>query len=106
MDFFGNVQNVEVEGGFTGNETAWQEELQAIERMINKAKRSHNGSMASLSQHSVESTERHVAKAVLKKEGAVKVNPDAGWGNQIVGTAALLGCLGVWAAGSWLEARA
>src|SRR6266702_2111825 len=32
MDFFGNVQNVEVEGGFTGNETAWQEELQAIER--------------------------------------------------------------------------
>lgn len=106
MDFFGNVQNVEVEGGFTGNETAWQEELQAIERMINKAKRRHNDSMASLSQHSVESTERHIAKAVLKKKGAVKVNPDAGWGNQIVGTVALLGCLGVWAAGSWLEAPA
>lgn len=106
MDFFGNVQNVEVEGGFTGNETAWQEELQAIERMINKAKRRHNESMASLSQHSVESTERQATKAVLKKEGAVKVNPDAGWGNQIVGAAALLGCLGVWAAGSWLETRA
>ena len=106
MDFFGNVQNVEVEGGFTGNETAWQEELQAIERIINKAKRRHNESMASPSQHSVKSTKRRVAKAVLKKEGAVKVNPDAGWGNQIVGTAALLGCLGIWAAGSWLEARA
>src|SRR4051812_12988408 len=46
MDFFGNVQNVEVEGGAIRNETAWQEDLAAIERMINEAKRRHNKSLA------------------------------------------------------------
>ncbi|OCL12283.1 hypothetical protein AOQ84DRAFT_312455 [Glonium stellatum] len=105
MDFFGNVQNVEVEGGFAGNETTWQEELQAIERMIDEAKRRHNESMVPLSQHPIENTERLVRKSVLKKEGAAKVNVDSSWGKQIVGAVALLGCLGVWAAGSWLEAQ-
>jgi glycosylphosphatidylinositol transamidase (GPIT) subunit GPI8 len=103
MDFFGNVQNVEVEGG-VGNETAWQEELQAIERMINDARKRHNESLAGAPLHEVE--QAPVAKASkpsLKKEGAARVKSDGGWSKQLAGVAALLGCVGVWAAGSWLE---
>src|ERR1700759_3682824 len=36
MDFFGNVQNVEVEG--KANETAWREDLAQIEQMIQRAR--------------------------------------------------------------------
>ncbi|KAF2493193.1 hypothetical protein BU16DRAFT_563371 [Lophium mytilinum] len=101
MDFFGNVQNVEVEGG-VGNETAWQEELQAIERMINDARRRHNESLTVLPEAEQAPTEK-VARPSLKKEGAARVNADGGWSKQFAGAAALLGCVGVWAAGSWLE---
>ncbi|OCK80295.1 hypothetical protein K432DRAFT_297948 [Lepidopterella palustris CBS 459.81] len=105
MDFFGNVQNVEVEGGAAGNDTAWQEDLQAIERMINEAKRRHNVSMAALSHHKVEKTQTQGPKPLLKRESASRVDADVGWGKQIVGATALLGCVGVWIAGSWLEAQ-
>src|SRR5205807_788569 len=74
MDFFGNVQNVEVEGGEAArNETQWKEELQAVERMIVEAKRRHNESLnvRPQAQHVVEE-----AKPVqrVRKEGAVKVD--------------------------------
>lgn len=103
MDFFGNVQNVEVEGGVQRNETQWQEELAAIERMITEAKRRHNESLspATKLQHVVE--EAKPAEPSLRKAGAIRVDEDAGWTKQIVGAAALVGCAGIWAAGSWLE---
>ncbi|KAF2465502.1 uncharacterized protein BDR25DRAFT_306633 [Lindgomyces ingoldianus] len=105
MDFFGNVQNVEVEGGIRRNETVWQEELAAIERMIVEAKRRHNETVNTRPQpqHVVEEAEVADAKRSLRKEGAVRVDEESGWTKQIVGAAALLGCAGVWAAGSWFE---
>ncbi|KAH7383272.1 peptidase C13 family-domain-containing protein [Pyrenochaeta sp. MPI-SDFR-AT-0127] len=101
MDFFGNVQNVEV-GGESKNETQWREELAAIDRMILEAKRRHNESLSAQPQaeHVVEE-----AKAVqsLRREGAVRVDEDQGWTNQAFGAAALVGCAGIWFAGTWLE---
>lgn len=105
MDFFGNVQNVEVESGVKRNETEWQEELKAIERMIEEAKRRHNETLYTSPQHAsvIEEVKAAEAKQQIRKEGAVRVNEETGWTKQIVGAAALLGCVGVWAAGSWLE---
>jgi phosphatidylinositol glycan class K len=56
MDFFGNVQNVELQGDGARNETQWREELEAIDRMILDAKRRHNESLAARpeAQHVVE----------------------------------------------------
>lgn len=100
MDFFGNVQNVELQE--SRNETQWKEELAAIDRMILEAKRKHNESLREQPQadHVVE-----VAKPAqsLKREGAVRVDEHQGWNKQIVGTAALVGCAGVWFAASLLE---
>ncbi|KAF3044283.1 glycosylphosphatidylinositol anchor biosynthesis [Didymella heteroderae] len=101
MDFFGNVQNIEVEGE-KRNETQWRQELEAIERMINEAKRRHNESLSvhPQAQHVVE--EAKPAQS-LRRQGAAMVQEEQGWSKQIVGAAALVGCAVAWAAGSWLE---
>jgi glycosylphosphatidylinositol transamidase (GPIT) subunit GPI8 len=107
MDFFGNVQNVEVEGGQGRNESEWRRELEAIEMMIEEAKRRHNESLAT-APHPVQVIEE--AKAVetmqaLRREGAMRVDEESGWKKQAVGAAALLGCVGMWVAGSWFEKK-
>lgn len=102
MDFFGNVQNVEVEG--RGNETEWKQDMAAIERMVQEARRRQNAS----SSAPVTESEGHATvqrQEPKRLQVAVKVNTDNVWGQRAVGAAALLGCLGVWAAGSWLESK-
>jgi len=104
MDFFGNVQNVEVESGKRRNETEWQAELKAIEMMIEEAKRRHNASLTTRphEKHVVEEA-KILEMPTQRREGAVRVDEEAGWKKQLVGTAALLGCAGLWAAASWFE---
>ncbi|KAH5565192.1 GPI-anchor transamidase [Parastagonospora nodorum] len=103
MDFFGNVQNVELQGEGR-NETQWKEELEAIDRMIADAKRRHNESLNAKPQVDVQHVVEE-AKPVqgLRREGAVKVDEEQGWSKQIAGAAALAGCVGVWLAGSLFE---
>jgi phosphatidylinositol glycan class K len=110
MDFFGNVQNVEIDAGNQKNETQWREELAAIDKMILEAKRRHNESLNARpqAQHAVEQAAAMEPQPPQppqgrKRPGAVKVDTESGWSKQIVGAAALLGFAGVWAAGSWLE---
>jgi glycosylphosphatidylinositol transamidase (GPIT) subunit GPI8 len=102
MDFFGNVQNVELQGEGR-NETQWREELAAIDKMIADAERRHNESLnlKSQAQHVVEEAKPVQA---IRREGAMKVGEEQGWSKQIVGAAALLGCAGVWLVGSLFEA--
>jgi phosphatidylinositol glycan class K len=102
MDFFGNVQNVELPGQGK-NDTQWKEELAAIDKMILDAKRRHNESL-NLKQREEHVVEQAKPVQALRREGAVKVDEEQGWSKQIVGTAALLGCAGVWLAGSLFEA--
>ncbi|KAF2849825.1 hypothetical protein T440DRAFT_425719 [Plenodomus tracheiphilus IPT5] len=101
MDFFGNVQNVEVEGG-KRNETEWKEDLRAIEKMILEAKRRHNESLSAKPQadHVVEKTKSSLN---VRREGAMRIDEEQGWTKRAYGAAALLGCAGVWLAGSLLE---
>lgn len=105
MDFFGNVQNVEVEGE-RKNQTLWEEELAAIDRMITEAKRRHNETLHSNLQPQPPPqpvVEEPTPVESLMREGAVKVDEEQAWAKQVVGAAALLGCAGIWLAGSWLE---
>lgn len=85
------------------NETQWREELAAIDKMIADAKKRHNESL------NVEAQTQHVVEEAtpvqaIRREGAMKVGEEQGWNKQIVGAAALLGCVGVWVAGSLFEA--
>ncbi|KAJ4295200.1 glycosylphosphatidylinositol anchor biosynthesis [Kalmusia sp. IMI 367209] len=105
MDFFGNVQNVEIDGGSQKNETQWREELEAIDKMILEAKRRHNESLhvRPRAQHVMEEVAATSQQHGIKRKGAVKVDAESGWAKQVVGAAALLGFAGIWAVGSWFE---
>jgi phosphatidylinositol glycan class K len=107
MDFFGNVQNVELDVGENRNETQWREELEAIGKMIEEANRRHNESLnlRPLAEHVVEEAEWIQLQQSIKKEGAVRVDGEAGWQKQMVGAAVVLGCASLWAVGSWFESR-
>lgn len=105
MDFFGNVQNVEIDGITTTNETQWKEDLAAIQKMIEQARKrqQHNesGKLDVQSQHIVEQAQP--PQNARREGGAVKVDEQQGWTKQAYGAVTLLGCAGVWLAGSLLE---
>ncbi|KAK8173117.1 peptidase C13 family-domain-containing protein [Phyllosticta citrichinensis] len=92
MDFFGNVQNVEMEG-VGRNETKLQEELEYLSRVIDEAKR----------RAANDEEVRVEPQRVKKFEGPARVMRDGGWSKQAVGVSALVGLAGVWAAASWFE---
>ena len=103
MDFFGNVQNVEMQGdGEQGrwNETAWKEDLEHLKKLVEAAQQRHNASSPAVEAASEEAT---IQAVPLRKQKAAKVAAEDGLGKQIVGAAALLGCVGVWLAASYLE---
>ncbi|GME42748.1 phosphoglycerate mutase [Neofusicoccum parvum] len=104
MDFFGNVQNVEVEG-VGRNESKLQEELEYLSRLIEAAKQKHNESEPVAAYGAgVNKEEASVEPDNAKRfEGAAKIQRDDGWGKQLIGLSAVIGMAGVWAAGSWLE---
>ncbi|OMP87252.1 GPI-anchor transamidase [Diplodia seriata] len=104
MDFFGNVQNVEVEG-VGRNESKLEEELEYLSRLIETAKQKANETeVAAAYGASVDKNEAAVQPKTKKKfEGPAKVQRDDGWSKQIIGLSAVMGFAGVWAAGSWLE---
>jgi phosphatidylinositol glycan class K len=91
MDFFGNVQNVEVGGG--GNETQWGDGADAV-RMSRR-----HGEEA---PKEVNDTVDKPAQSI-RREGAWKVDAEQGWTKQAYGAAALVGCASIWLAGSLLE---
>ena len=105
MDFFGNVQKVEVGDG-VGNETEWKEDLIQLGKMITAARikamnDSTDDTQAVLLAQKVESDSKVSQRK--GKPGAVKVEAEAGWGSRIVGAWALGGCALLWFAGSWIE---
>lgn len=102
MDFFGNVQNVEVGDAQSANETRWREELEQLSNMIERFKEMDNHSK--IGQPGIDNAEVTVHPVAARKlQQAARVVAKDGWFKQIVGAAALLGCIGVFAAGSWFD---
>ncbi len=100
MDFFGNVQNVEVDSG--GNDTEWKEDLLALGKKIAELRERADAADAAAKNATVpEQGESHTTRRIK----AAKVEVDDTWlGKRAVGAWALLGCALVWTAGSYLEA--
>jgi phosphatidylinositol glycan class K len=91
MDFFGNVQNVEVGG--ERNETQWGLGDEGGVKVSRRHVSNENEGNAS--------TNKPVAS--IRREGAWKVDEEQGWTKQAYGAVALVGCAGIWLAGSLLE---
>jgi len=106
MDFFGNVQGVEVEGGATTNETEWRDDMRRLEEFINRARSRENGTEGPRMK-SVSPTEVKILQGQrpdrTRIEGAAKVEASESWGQQISGVGVLLGCAILWGCTSWFE---
>jgi glycosylphosphatidylinositol transamidase (GPIT) subunit GPI8 len=108
MDFFGNVQAVEVEGaGGIGNETEWAAGMKELEGLF-KARRKMEQELAAVGKTAeggkkTDDVVRKVVRKPQRTEGAAKVEAGSGWVQKIVGAGALLGCALVWGGASWLE---
>ena len=111
MDFFGNVQNVEVESGAgMGNESAWREDLKRLEEIVMRSKRrekeAENGTarVAEKGEAPVQEALLNARQEIKRKSvGAARVEAGKGWGQQVMGVGALLGCALVWGGASWYE---
>ena len=105
MEFFGNVQGVEVEG-VGGNETEWREDMRRLEEIIYRARARGNMTGAKKSETPVEEViapGRDLGKG--RVEGAAKIEGVEAWGQRVLGAGALLGCALIWGGASWLESR-
>ena len=106
MDFFGNVQNVELDGSQGGNETAWREELEQLRLMIDSISQrgESRGQNRTIAQKGdTDAKVRLVTTRNGRQEGAAKVDTESSWMKRITGVATLLGLAGIWAAASWVE---
>ncbi|MCJ1382470.1 glycosylphosphatidylinositol anchor biosynthesis [Xylographa soralifera] len=107
MDFFGNVQGVEVDdgaAGWGGNESEWREDMRRLEEIWRRGKemeREMQGGNAT-----VDEAQGQVLKQEVKKrrmEGPAKIEAGSSWSQRIMGAGALLGCALAWGGASWLE---
>ncbi|RDW79506.1 hypothetical protein BP6252_04144 [Coleophoma cylindrospora] len=115
MDFFGNVQNVEVDttNSSSGNSTdaEWEEDILALGKKISEL-RKRQEALDLQAQAQVNNSSSVPPPGSLKSEvklptskiRAAKVEVDNSWfGKKAVGAWALAGCSLVWLAGSYLE---
>ena len=101
MDFFGNVQNVEVDS--VGNDTEWKEDLLALGKKIAEL-RERAEAVEAVEMNTSVPDPLMMGTHTSKKIRAAKVQvDDKWWGKKAVGAWALAGCSLVWFMGSYLE---
>ncbi|KAL8836014.1 MAG: hypothetical protein Q9176_006584 [Flavoplaca citrina] len=102
MDFFGNVQDVEVEGGERGwNESEWKEDLMRLKELVER--RDQKSGTESSKIHVMDDTTVSKDMGESAQPGAAKVEAGNGWSQQMIGASALLGCILVWGGTSFLD---
>ncbi|TGO32019.1 hypothetical protein BHYA_0365g00090 [Botrytis hyacinthi] len=97
MDFFGNVQNVEVDK--VANDTEWKEDLLSLGKKIAELRERTETAEKNATSSASLSENRPTRKIRAAK---VEVD-DSWWGKKAVGAWALAGCSLVWLAGTYLE---
>lgn len=105
MDFFGNVQGVEVDGT-GGNESEWREDMRRLEEISRRARA--GGDRTEARKRVAPAEEATVKRRDLgggRAEGVAKVEEGEAWSQRIWGAGALLCCALIWGGTSWLETR-
>jgi glycosylphosphatidylinositol transamidase (GPIT) subunit GPI8 len=100
MDFFGNVQNVEVDS--TGNDTEWKEDLLDLGKKIAELRERSDAAEAAEKNASI--SESLMRSHTSRKIRASKVQvDDRWWEKKAIGAWALAGFSLVWALGTYIE---
>lgn len=108
MDFFGNVQGVEIEGQ-GGNSSEFAEDLRRLQELVRRRKERESATTGTEGTQYSHVQEQVISAEQLpggeKRHGAAKVEYAKGWGQEIIGVSALVGCALVWGGASWLESQ-
>lgn len=107
MDFFGNVQGVEIgtDGGRVSNESEWREDLRRLGEIWRRTMESEDG----VRGNKTTGTSTAAANPTPRTQqeplhpSAIKIQPAAGWVQQFLGAGALAGCAILWGGAWWLE---
>jgi len=100
MDFFGNVQNVEVDS--VGNDTELKEDLLLLGKKIAELRARYEAEEAA--ERNQTSPQPLLENHTTRRVTAAKVEVDENWwGKKAVGAWALAGCSLVWLAASYME---
>ena len=112
MDFFGNVQSVEVngqEGAAAGgfNETEWQAGMNWLKAMFEEKKSQEQESLSKSAESSkaeaAHKQQKTSTPATVRKRGAAKVKQTSPWLQRLVGAGTLLGCALLWGGASLIK---
>lgn len=107
VDFFGNVQGVEV--GMAGNETGWEEDLRRLGEILRRRKEIEADEARSQGVGESGAPVKVVVEGTglerERREGAKKVEGGKGWGQQVMGAGALVACALAWGGASWIESK-
>jgi phosphatidylinositol glycan class K len=99
-DFFGNIQNVEVD---RAKDLALEEELIELSKTIAMLRKKEAEEDAAY--NNVSSVPASVPTAPPRKiQGAKALTEDDWWTKKVIGASALAGCALLWGVGSFLEA--
>ncbi|KAL9012969.1 MAG: hypothetical protein Q9173_002305 [Seirophora scorigena] len=120
MDFFGNVQDVEVEGG-GWNESEWREDLRRLKEVVERGEAAAARAKTNTSQDwdgrgsivdegEIERAAHGVHKLMAgedlnkqRRQAAAKVDGGIDRSQQVMGALALIGCALLWGGTSYLE---
>ena len=98
MDFFGNVQEVEVDDGKGWNVSEWREDLRRLREIVERTDEARKV---------VDQEEDKVvipkSSSKRRREGPAKVEDGNSWSQQMMGAWALIGCAFLWRGTSFLE---
>jgi glycosylphosphatidylinositol transamidase (GPIT) subunit GPI8 len=99
-DFFGNIQNVEVD---RAQNMTLEEEFLELSKTIAVLRQKEMEEMVAMKTNaSSVPASQPTAQAAKKVQGAKALTEDNWWGKKVAGVAALAGCAGLWAVGSYL----
>ena len=108
MDFFGNVQGVDMGDG--GGEMEWRGDMQRLAELVRRAGGRENGTIGlERGRKSEAPKEDELGESRdprrERTEGAMKVEVGEAWGQRFWGAGALVGCALVWGVASWVEGK-
>ena len=103
LDFFGNVQGVEIETGLKAARNDWEKDLEALQKFADKTQAGFNASgPASAPVTGGSEASVGVAKNKVAMDMAAGGSP---WFKKVVGAASLLALVGAWVASTTLSKR-
>ncbi|KAI4220666.1 MAG: hypothetical protein L6R36_007455 [Xanthoria steineri] len=104
MDFFGNVQDVVVEGGERAwNESEWREDLKRLKELVERRRSDQRNGTESGKLDVMDAPTAPKDTAEPAKPGAARVEAGKGWSQQVIGASTLLGCILIWGGTSLLD---